>query len=128
MRPLFGPRPDNWWDCKSVGANGVPIETEHGWLMFYHAYDHEHVYRLGVCLLDLEDPARVINRPWEPVFAPQEAWELRGDVPNVVFSCANPVVEGTVYVYYGAADHVIGLATCALDELLAYACLPGDSL
>jgi len=35
---------------------------------------------------------------------------LRGDVPNVVFSCANPVVDDTVYVYYGAGDHVIGLA------------------
>jgi predicted GH43/DUF377 family glycosyl hydrolase len=48
-------------------------------------------------------------------------WELRGDVPNVVFSCANPVVDGTVYVYYGGGDHVIGLATCGLDELLDFA-------
>jgi predicted GH43/DUF377 family glycosyl hydrolase len=121
MCPIFGPRSDNWWDCKSIGANGVPIETEYGWLMLYHAYDHQHVYRLGVCLLDLENPRRVIHRPREPIMEPQEAWELRGDVPNVVFSCANPVVEGTVYVYYGAADHVIGLATCDLDELLEYA-------
>jgi len=121
MRPIFGPRPDNGWDSKRVGGNGVPIATEYGWLMLYHAYNPEHVYRLGVCLLDLEDPGQVIHRPKEPIFEPEELWELRGDVPNVVFSCANPVVNGKVYVYYGAADHVIGLATCNLDELLEYA-------
>jgi predicted GH43/DUF377 family glycosyl hydrolase len=120
MSPIFGPRPGGW-DSKSVGANGVPIETEHGWLLLYHGYDQEHVYRLGVCLLDLEDPSRLIHRPRDPIFWPEELWELRGDVHNVVFSCANPVVSGTVYVYYGGGDHVIGLATCGLDELLRFA-------
>ena len=121
MRPIFGPRPDNGWDEKRVGGNGVPIETTHGWLILYHAYNKDHVYRLGVCLLDLDDPSRVIHRPKEFIFEPQELWELRGDVPNVVFSCANPVVDGTVYIYYGAADHVIGLATAGLDDLIDYA-------
>ena len=121
MRPIFGPRPDNGWDEKRVGGNGVPIETEHGWLMLYHAYNDDHVYRLGVCLLDLDDPANVIRRAKDFIFEPQELWELRGDVPNVVFSCANPVVDGRVYIYYGGADHVIGLATCKLDELLDFA-------
>jgi predicted GH43/DUF377 family glycosyl hydrolase len=121
MAPIYGPRAENWWDCTSVGSNGVPIETEHGWLLLNHAYDGDHVYRLGVVLLDLDDPTQVINRPTEPIFWPEELWELRGDVPNVVFSCANPVVDGTVYVYYGGGDHVIGLATCRLEELLDFA-------
>jgi len=121
MRPIFGPRPGNGWDEKRVGGNGVPIETEHGWLMLYHAYNDDHVYRLGVCLLALDNPARVIARPKDFIFEPRELWELRGDVPNVVFSCANPVVDGNVYVYYGGADHVIGLATCTFDDLLDFA-------
>jgi len=120
MAPIFGPRPENDWESNKVGANGPPIETEHGWLMLYHGTDADNVYRFGVCLLDLDDPRRVLSRPREPIFEPQELWELRGDVPNVVFSCANPVVEGTVYVYYGGGDHVIGLATCRLDELLDF--------
>lgn len=120
MTPIFGPRPDSDWENASVGGNGVPIETEHGWLMLYHAYDQDRVYRFGACLLDLEDPSRVIRRPTQPIFWPEELWELRGDVPNVVFSCANPVVDGTVYVYYGGGDHVIGLATCPLEELLQF--------
>ena len=120
MAPIFGPRPGNDWDRTTVGGNGVPVETEHGWLMFYHAYDEGHVYRQGVCLLDLDDPTKVIRRPKAPIFWPEELWELRGDVPNVVFSCANPVVEDTVYFYYGGADHVIGLATAKLDDVIDF--------
>ncbi|HSJ54306.1 MAG TPA: glycosidase, partial [Anaerolineae bacterium] len=107
MAPIFGPRPEGW-DSKSVGSNGVPIETGEGWLLLYHGYDEEHVYRFGTCLLDLDDPARVIHRAAGEIFTPREIWEIRGDVPNVVFSGANPVVEGTVYVFYGGGDHVVG--------------------
>jgi predicted GH43/DUF377 family glycosyl hydrolase len=121
MAPIYGPRKENGWDSLSVGNNGVPIETEHGWLLINHGYDPQRVYRLGVVLLDLNDPTQVIHRPKEPIFWPQELWELRGDVPNVVFSCANPVVANEVYVYYAGGDHVIGLATCRLDELIEFA-------
>jgi predicted GH43/DUF377 family glycosyl hydrolase len=121
MAPIYGPRPENGWDGKSVGSNGVPVETEHGWLLINHAYDENHTYRMGVVLLDLDDPTRVVRRPKDPIFWPEEIWELRGDVPQVVFSCANPVVAGTVHVFYGGADHVIGLATCALSDLIEFA-------
>lgn len=120
MRPVFGPREDNGWDSLRVGGGGVPIETPDGWLIIYHAYDLDHTYRLGACLLDLEDPAVVIRRPRSFILEPRELWELRGDVPNVVFSCANPVVNDRVYVFYGGADHVIGLATATLPEMLNF--------
>ncbi len=123
MALLYGPRvaEADAWDRKSVGSNGVPIETEHGWLLLNHGYNDDHIYKFGVVLVDLDDPTRIISRPRTAVFAPQELWELKGDVPNVVFSCANPVVDGTVYVYYGGGDHVIGLATCSLAKLLDFA-------
>jgi predicted GH43/DUF377 family glycosyl hydrolase len=120
MAPIFWPRSGEW-DCKSVGTNGVPIETEYGWLLLYHGYDEEHVYKFGACLRNLEDPSQIVHRPRDPIFWPEELWELLGDVPNVVFSCANPEVDGTVYVYYGGGDHVVGLATCRLDELVGFA-------
>ena len=111
MRPIYGPRGDDpdSWDSTSVGSNGVPIETEYGWLLIYHGYDDNHIYRFGVCLVGLDDPTKVIARPKAAIFEPEELWEIRGDVPGVVFSSANPVVNGTVYVYYGGGDHVIGL-------------------
>jgi len=121
MKPVFGIRPENGWDSVQVGSAGVPIETDYGWLFFYHAYDRFHTYRLGVCMLEQEDPTVVIHRPKEPIFEPNELWELRGDVPNVVFSCANVLVGDEVYVYYGGADHVIGLATAKLSDLIDFA-------
>jgi predicted GH43/DUF377 family glycosyl hydrolase len=120
FQTVMGPRSGNW-DCNRVGAGGVPIETEDGWLVLYHGYDDEIVYRFGACLLDLDDPTRVVSRPIGFLLEPRETWELRGDVPRAIFSAANPVVDSTVYVYYGGADRVVGLATCDLNELLAFA-------
>jgi predicted GH43/DUF377 family glycosyl hydrolase len=120
MAPVFGPRAEGYWDSNKVGANGPPIETAQGWLMIYHGTDEDNVYQMGVCLLDLDDPTKLLKRAAEPILWPEEIWEIRGDVPNVVFSNANPVVEDIVYVFYGGGDHVIGLATCTLDDLLAY--------
>lgn len=119
FEPAMEPRP-GLWDSVRVGAGGVPIETEYGWLCIYHGYDEHLVYRLGTCLLDREEPRKVLARPEGFILEPQEPWELKGEVPNVVFTGANPVVDETVYVYYGAADRVIALATCPLDELLDY--------
>jgi predicted GH43/DUF377 family glycosyl hydrolase len=123
MVRLYGARSEDpgAWDSKSVGSNGVPVETPAGWLLLNHGYNADHVYRFGVVLLDRDDPTRVLARPRQAIFEPRELWELRGDVTNVVFSCANPVVDGTVYVFYGGGDHVIGLATAPLSELLALA-------
>jgi len=116
----MSPRQNNGWDSKRIRGNGPPIPTEHGWLFFYHGYDDDYTYRIGVCLLDLEDPGQINNRPKESIFEPKEIWELPGDVSRVVFSCANLVLGDQVYVYYGAADHVIGLAMCDLSELFDF--------
>ena len=135
MAPIYGPRQDNSWDATSVGSNGVPIETEHGWLCLNHGYttvvdaatsltgsdNVTRMYRLGVILLDLDDPTKIVHRPKEPIFWPEELWELRGDVPNVVFNNGTVVVGDEVYAYYGGADHVVGLATCKLADLVDYA-------
>ncbi len=121
MAAVYGPRPDNTWDARSVGSNGVPIETAYGWLSLNHAYAEDRIYRLGVLLLDLHDPSKVIHRPKAPIYWPEEIWEMRGDVPNVVFNNANVVIGDQVYLYYGGADHVVGLATCKLRELVEYA-------
>jgi predicted GH43/DUF377 family glycosyl hydrolase len=118
---LMSPREDNDWDSKSIGGNGVPIRTEHGWLVFYHGYGPEHIYRHSVALLDLENPTRVINRPRAFIMEPQETWEIRGDVPNVVFSCANIVVGDQIYFYYGGADRMVGLATASLADAVDFA-------
>ncbi|MBA2276250.1 MAG: glycosidase [Chloroflexia bacterium] len=117
---IMEPRP-GLWDALKLGAGGPPIETPEGWLVIYHGVDRDRVYRLGVALLDRDDPARVLHWPEQPILEPEEPWELNGDVPNVVFTCGTAEVGDEYYVYYGGADKVIGLATGRKDQLLQFA-------
>lgn len=118
---IMPPREDNGWDSLSIGSNGLPIKTEHGWLLFYHGYGPDYVYRTSVALLDLDDPRKVIHRPAGYIFQPEEIWEIKGDVPNVVFSCSNILVGDEVWVYYAGADRLVGLATARFADALDYA-------
>ena len=120
-RIIMSPRAVDGWDSESIGANGVPIRTEHGWLMFYHGYGEDRIYRQSVALLDIDDPARVIHRPELFIMEPAETWEIRGDVPDVIFSCSNNVVGDHLYFYYAGADRLIGLATALLADVISFA-------
>lgn len=107
------------WESEKVGIAGVPIKTDKGWLMIYHAVSKEKHYSLGVALLESSDPSTVIARAVEPIMVVETEYEKVGEIPNVVF-CNGAVVRGdTVYIYYGGADSVIGVATCSLSHLLA---------
>ena len=110
--------PEARWEEKKVGAGPTPIETDEGWLLIYHGVDTDHVYRVGLALLDLDDPSRVIARTKRPVMEPETPYELLGDVNNVVFPEGSAVIDGVLHLYYGAADKVIGLAKAPLDDVL----------
>lgn len=117
---VMGPRPGSWDNLK-IGAGGPPIRTEHGCLCIYHGVDSNKVYRLGVALLNLDDPSKVTSRPEPFILEPEEPWELVGDIPNVVFTCGTAELDGTYLVYYGGADKVIAIATADREELLQFA-------
>lgn len=106
------------WDGVGIGSASPPVRTEKGWLLIYHGIDKDGVYRLGAALLDLEDPSRVIGRHPEPILEPEEDYELRGEVREVVFGCGICEVEEKYFIYYGAADKVICGATAEKRELL----------
>ena len=111
---------ENSWDCAKIGAGAPPLKTEKGWLMFYHGVDEQKIYRLGVALFDLADPAKLIARQDDPILEPAEDYELNGDVPNVVFVCGVVEKDDSYYVYYGGADKVIAVATVKKDEALDF--------
>jgi len=107
------------WECK-IGGNTPPIRTPHGWLTLYHAVGPDKYYRLGAMLLDLDDPSQVTHRTADCILEPEEPFETQGCYVGggVVFPCGKVVIGDTLFVYYGAADKYIGLATCRLDDLL----------
>ncbi|MBP6912288.1 MAG: hypothetical protein KBB88_03775 [Candidatus Pacebacteria bacterium] len=115
---IVSPRP-GMWDSEKVGIAGQPIKTEKGWIMLYHGVSKTSTYRVGAVLLDLKDPTIVLARTIGPIFEPHEPYEKEGVVSKVVFPCGEVVRGNTVYVYYGGADKVVGVATILVDELLA---------
>ena len=80
------------------------------------------LYRLGLALLDLEDPGRVLRRSDEWIFAPRESYEQPGDVNGVVFPCGWILDKATdtIRMYYGGADSCLALATGRLSDVLGY--------
>jgi predicted GH43/DUF377 family glycosyl hydrolase len=106
------------WDGGKVGISSPPVKTKDGWLMLYHGVSWSTTYRVGAVLLDLEDPTIVIARTAIPLFEPEEEYERKGLVPNVVFPCGMVVRGGTAYIYYGGGDSVIGVATIKMAALL----------
>jgi beta-1,2-mannobiose phosphorylase / 1,2-beta-oligomannan phosphorylase len=104
-----------------LGGGCPPIETAHGWLMIYHGVHDSatgYVYSACAALLELENPEKEINRLPYPLFKPDETWELTGSVNNVCFPTGTIIEGDTLYIYYGAADDQIAVASVSLSALL----------
>ena len=114
---LVGPRPG--WEELKVGAACPPIATEKGWLLLYHGVDKQRIYRVGAALLDQSNPAVVLQRTTRPILEPSQAWEKRGQVPNVIFPTGFFLKDGRLWLYYGGADRVVGLIKIPLEDLLS---------
>jgi predicted GH43/DUF377 family glycosyl hydrolase len=131
---VLQPRRGAWWDASRIGIGPPPLRTERGWLLVYHGVKQTmngDIYRVGLALLDLAEPTRVLRRLPSWVLAPSAPYERTGDVPNVIFPCGLLHDETTdeLRLYYGAADSAICVASArlreVLDALLSEPPLPG---
>lgn len=116
-REVMAPRGEGTWEARKIGAGAPPIRTEKGWLLIYHGVDEDEVYRLGAAIFCLDDPSKLLYRYPEPILEPETYYELRGEVPRVVFACGACEVKDKYYVYYGGADRVVCVATMDKEEL-----------
>ncbi|MEP7195919.1 MAG: pesticidal protein Cry7Aa [Saprospiraceae bacterium] len=104
-----------------IGSGCPPIETKLGWLMIYHGvHDTATGYKYVVCasLLDLENPVVEIARLPKPLFSPEYDYEITGYVNNVCFPTGTALFGDELYIYYGAADKQIAVASLSLSSLL----------
>lgn len=116
---------EGWWQAVKIGGGPAPIETSEGWLMFYHGVTgtcNGLVYSMGAVILDKDEPSKVKYRSGNYVLTPEEWYEERGFVDNVVFPCAtlHDAETGRIAIYYGAADTYVGLAYTTVDEIVKY--------
>ena len=104
-----------------IGGGVVPIETDKGWLVIYHSvteHTSNKIYRASAVLLDINDPKKIIGQLPYPLFSPEEVWEKRGEVNNVVFPTSTSIDGDVMSIYYGAADERIGVRTVSVSGLL----------
>jgi predicted GH43/DUF377 family glycosyl hydrolase len=115
---LVGPRPDTWRSSR-VGAGAPPIRTKVGWLFPFHgatSIEEGNVYSMGWCVLDANNPDKVLYVSDSPPLAPEASYEIElGNIPQVdhanfitgvrVVFPQGFVEKGEDFiVYYGAAD------------------------
>lgn len=115
MEPLY-PHESSY-----IGAGCPPIATPDGWLIVYHGVEdtpHGYVYHACTALLDREDPTKEIARLKEPLFSPVLEWEKQGIVNNVVFPTGSALFADKLYIYYGAADCRVAVASLNMKHLI----------
>jgi len=113
--------PKHKHEISYIGGGCPPIETKEGWLLIYHGVHDTikgYVYSACAALLDLENPQKELSRLDYPLFVPEHEWELKGEVNNVCFPTGATVFDDSLYIYYGAADERIAVASVSLSELL----------
>jgi predicted GH43/DUF377 family glycosyl hydrolase len=105
-----------------VELGAPPIKTEKGWLVL-HSYIKNYLsnnkkFAIEAILLDLDNPRKLLGRTEFPLLTPEEPYEVDGLIPNVIFPSGALVKDEKLFVYYGAADTRVALATCDLNALL----------
>lgn len=108
-----------------LGPSTVPVRTDQGWLIIYHAVMQNcttREYSVGAALLDLDEPYKPLHYTKHPILYPQADYEMTGLVEHVCFPCSLIVEpDETLKLYYGGADTVQCVATGKLDEVI-HAC------
>lgn len=115
----------HWWENVKIGAGAVPLETDVGWLLFYHGVTgtcNGFVYSVGGAILDRDEPSKVLYRCKTSLLTPETEYEERGFVPNVCFPCAAVAdgESGRIALYYGCADTYVSLAFTTVDRVVNY--------
>ena len=118
-------RTESWWESLKIGGGAAPIETNKGWLIFYHGVCNTcngYVYSIGAAILDINEPSKVLHRCEDYVLTPEEWYEERGFVQNVCFPCAtlHDSETGRIALYYGCADSYVGTAFTTAEEIYNY--------
>ncbi|PIP86477.1 hypothetical protein COV42_01490 [Candidatus Campbellbacteria bacterium CG11_big_fil_rev_8_21_14_0_20_44_21] len=115
-------------DHVEIGA--PPIKTKYGWLLIYsyirNYFSSQRLFTIETALLDLRDPSKIIARTNYALLAPEEAYELYGIVPNTIFPSGALLNKDELFVYYGAADTTVALATGKLSSLIKAMFCPAE--
>jgi predicted GH43/DUF377 family glycosyl hydrolase len=114
--PIMAPKYP--WEFVQLGNCGSPIEIDEGWLVFTHGVGMVRGYCIGACLLDKDDPSKVLKRTASPLLFPS-AEQRGGYVPNVTYSCGGLLHEGRILLPYAIGDEYTAFAVADVADLLS---------
>lgn len=109
-------QPENYWEFFQIGNCGSPVETDRGWILLTHGVGPMREYSIGVVLLDIENPAKIIGNMNEPLLICNPE-EREGYVPNVVYSCGSIIHNDNLIMPYAMSDTCSGIIKISLNEL-----------
>lgn len=107
----------NRHESRGAEPGAPPIEIDEGLLTVYSSISDERKWCISVLLLDKNDPRKILARADAPILMPEESYELKGDVNNVVFPCGALIDNERLYIYYGAADTVCAVASESMSVI-----------
>lgn len=111
-----------------VEAGAPPIKTKKGWLVLYsyikNYFSPNPSFGIETVLLDLKDPTKIIGRGKSSLLSPEEDYEVRGEVSNVVFPSGALLKKKNLELYYGAADSHCCSVSYDLDKVIKDALSP----
>ena len=119
LDPQGLPNKKTSWHIRMRSAGPAPLKTEDGWLLFYHATDaaEPHKYKMGVMLLDLKDPSRIIARSSYPILCP-DMWYENDWKPGIVYASGAVIKDDNIFIYYGGGDKHVCVATVPYKKFM----------
>lgn len=110
--------PERPWQFAKIGNCGSPMEIDEGWLVITHGVGSMRKYVIGACLLDKDDPQKVIARLKEPLITANKE-EREGYVPNVVYTSGAMIHKQNLIIPYAMSDAVTGFGIVNIQDLVA---------
>ena len=108
-----------------LGPSTNPIRVDDGWLILFHTIMSNCTtteYAVAAAILDYQQPWKVRHVTEQPLLWPEADYEMTGYVEHVCFPCSMIVEQdGSVKLYYGAADTCQCVALGTLDDII-FAC------
>ena len=118
-KPTLLMKPETWWEDAKIGGSTPPICCKYGYLFFYHGVaSKDSAYRVGAVILDKDDPTKILARTKNYIMEPEYDYETSGYYNGCVFPTGICVKDGTMYIYYGAADHFVCVATANFEKFV----------
>ena len=120
---LLEARDGAWWDAGKIGLGPPPLETPHGWLVMYHGVHSTAdgpIYRVGLALLDLDDPSRSCIGPTRGSSVPKRRTRSPATSAGSCSRAAGSTMPRPTACTSTTAPRTrsIGLATAAFSEVI----------